>query len=144
MAWTKGECRGSGQIPGMRSFLLVLLLLVPALAEAPAGAPPADAPAAFANSSQVFVGTVVAVSKDKYGYPSLATVRVDQLYKGQVKGKVKVDGHGGPTYPARLFEKDQQLLFYLNDDLRADSYLNRVLPIAEANADLQFLKAKPK
>ncbi|MGE0488852.1 MAG: hypothetical protein AB7S38_06525 [Vulcanimicrobiota bacterium] len=126
----------------MKPFLLVLLLLLPALAEVPTGTPPADAPAAFARSSQVFVGTVVAVNKDKYGYPSLATVQVDQLYKGKLKGKVKVDGHGGPTYPARLFKEGQQLLFYLNDDLRADSYLNRVLPLTEASADLEYLKAR--
>lgn len=89
------------------------------------------------RSTQVFVGEVVQVKKDPLGYDSLAKVRVKRVIKGSVKGVVGVSGQGGPTYPARLFKTGQVELFFLGDDLHADSYTNRVTQGMAMQEDLR-------
>lgn len=123
----------------MRQFLFWLLALGLAFASPPSGQPPKDAKAAFAASTNVFVGRVAAVRKDAYGQPSLATVMLVRTLKGKKKGSVEVSGQGGPTYPARVFKKDEVYLFYLGDDLHADSVTNRVVLGADMKADLTAL-----
>jgi hypothetical protein len=122
----------------------------PAFGASPSGAPPRDAADAFASADLVFLGKVDSVTLDRYGYPSTAIVSVVRRWKGpaRVGATVTVDGTGGPTYPARLFDKGRSYLFYLppaqaGQPLRADSYLQRVLPEADAGADLQYLAGLP-
>lgn len=123
----------------MRAILLGLTLAMLALAEVPAGQPPRDAREAFAGATQVFLGRVTAVGKDKLGFESQATVAVERTLKGDRKGTVLVSGAGGPTHPARLFQVGEVLLFYLADDLRADSYLRRVVKGEQIEKDLKTL-----
>ena len=75
-------------------------------ASTPLGAPPADAAEAFSKSDVVFLGNIESVTNDNWGFPSLANVRVEKVWKGRESLSVlaKVDGSGGPTYPARLFK----------------------------------------
>ncbi len=128
-----------------RALLLLILgslLTTAVMASAPTGAPPRDAREALAQATDVFLGQVQSVSKDPLGFESQAQVRVLQVFKGTVKAgqTVPVDGRGGPTYPARLFTAGTRYLFYLPASHHADSYLNRVLPEADAKADLQLLR----
>ncbi|MEO6907202.1 MAG: hypothetical protein ABI210_04860 [Abditibacteriaceae bacterium] len=115
-------------------------------ASPPAGQPPKDAQQAYTQSSVVFLGSVRKVYKDGYGYNSTADVQVVKYWKGQqfLAKVVRVDGKGGPTYPARIFENGKTYLFYLpaparKGSLRADSYLQRVLRLDQATDDLKFL-----
>ena len=117
-------------------------------ASEPNGSAPQNAEEAFERSDAVLTGKVIEVEKDKLGFSSLATVQVDKSWKGKdLPLKIRIDGSGGPTYPARLFNARQSYLFYLNHTnqsvWRADSFLNRVLPIEQASDDLKFLSQKP-
>ena len=136
-------------------------------ASAPAGAAPRDAEEAYEWTDAVFLGKVIEVHKDDQGFESLATVQVSQVWKGKdLPSQVLVDGSGGSTYPARIFEANQKYLLYVDyasaatSDryldrkeveessypggwLRADSYLHRVLPVKEAADDLEFLLPVP-
>jgi hypothetical protein len=123
----------------MRAILLGLTLAMLALASPPAGQPPRDAREAFQGATQVFLGRVTAVGKDKLGFASQATVAIQRTLKGDRQGTVLVSGAGGPTHPARLFQVGEELLFYLGDDLRADSYLRRVVKGEEIKKDLKTL-----
>ncbi len=118
-------------------------------ASPPAGAPPKDAKQAFAQSDVVFAGKVERTCTDEYGYASGADVRVQRTWKGseRLSPLMRVDGKGGPTYPARLFRSGEVYLFYLSASgpgkaWRADSFLDRVLPIAQAADDLKFLSSR--
>lgn len=81
----------------------------------------------------MFVGKVEKTSNDRFGYSSLAAVRVQQVWKGRAflsRPIVHIDGSGGPTYPARVFWQGQAYLFYLPAPnpagaFRADSYLHQ-------------------
>jgi hypothetical protein len=115
-------------------------------ASSPLGAPPVDAAEAFSKSDVVFLANIESVTNDKWGSPSLANVRVDKVWKGResLSALAKVDGSGGPTYPARLFEVGHTYLFYLptkakDGMFRADSYLHRVLTGKEVEEDLKYL-----
>lgn len=117
-----------------------------AWASPPNGVPPKDAEEAFASADVVFLGRVEKVLKDSYGYDSTAHVEVQRVWKGgkTLSRVVLVDGGGGPTYPARVFRVGETYLFYLplidnGKRLRADSFLNRVLPKDEASGDLAYL-----
>ena len=117
-----------------------------ALASGPGGVPPANAQEAFSTASVVFLGRVEQVFKDDYGYESTAKVRVQQIWKGRefLASTIRIDGTGGPTYPARVFKLGETYLFYLpvierGKLLRADSFLHRVLPKSEAADDLVYL-----
>jgi hypothetical protein len=123
----------------MKKNLLVLLLLaLPAFA-APGPPPPANAVQAYQKATKVFVGTVVAVRKDRGGFDSLATVRCQRCLKGNLKGDVAVSGEGGGTEAARQFKVGEKLLFYLNDDLHADAWSQRVVSGAQLEKDLKEL-----
>jgi hypothetical protein len=128
--------------------VLVALYLFPkgTLASSPAGLPPQSAKEAFSKSNLVFLGKVESVTNDKLGFPSLANVRVEKIWKGAefLSPLTKVDGSGGSTYPARLFKVGNTYLFYLSakekvGTFRADSYLQRVLTGTEAKEDLKYL-----
>ncbi|MDQ2734292.1 MAG: hypothetical protein M3Y55_04725 [Pseudomonadota bacterium] len=126
----------------------VLSLLAPfvTFASPPSGAPPKNAAEAFAAADLVFEATVERVFKDDHGYDSSADVRVQRVWKGTLGPSLRIDGKGGPTYPARLFELGKTYLFYLpaappGQPLRADSYLHRVLAKGDASEDLKFLSA---
>ena len=115
-------------------------------ASTPLGAPPADAAEAFSKSDVVFLGNIESVTNDNWGFPSLANVRVEKVWKGRESLSVlaKVDGSGGPTYPARLFKVGNTYLFYLPTKanggmFRADSYLHRVVTGKEVEEDLKYL-----
>jgi hypothetical protein len=112
----------------------------------PSGVPPKDAQEAFSTADVVFLGRVQKVLKDTYGYDSTAHVEVQSVWKGSkfLSQVVLVDGSGGPTYPARVFKVGETYLFYLpildnGKLLRADSFLNRVLPKDKATGDLDYL-----
>lgn len=114
-------------------------------ASSPSGTPPRNAEDAFLKSGVVFLGKVESVTKDNLGFPSIADVKVERIWKGKefLSSLTKVDGSGGPTYPARLFKVGTTYLFYLpakeKNTFRADSYLHRVLMETEAEEDLQYL-----
>jgi hypothetical protein len=122
-----------------------------AWATSPSGIPPKDAQEAFSKADVVFLGRIEKVSKDTYGYESTAGVEVQKVWKGQesLTRFIRVDGKGGPTYPARIFKLGETYLFYLpviekGKLLRADSFLNRVLPKDEAAGDLAYLSKTHK
>ncbi|HZV91818.1 MAG TPA: hypothetical protein VFF72_01300 [Caldimonas sp.] len=126
--------------------LILPLLCSCAWASSPGGFPPKDAAEAFARADAVFLGEVERVKKDIYGYDSTAYVKVEKVWKGRslLSPAVVVDGVGGPTYPARIFKVGETYLFYLSASdkgaaLRADGFLNRVLPKGEAAGDLGYL-----
>jgi hypothetical protein len=113
--------------------VLVALYLFPkgTLAFLPDGLPPQTAKEAFSKSNLVFLGKVESVTNDKLGFPSLANVRVEKIWKGAefLSPLTKVD------------------LFYLptkgkSGTFRADSYLQRVLTGTEAKEDLSFRSAE--
>jgi hypothetical protein len=115
-------------------------------ASAPGGVPPETAAQAFAQADVVFLGRVTRIFKDQYGYESTAGVEVVKIWKGKklLASTVRVDGKGGPTYPARVFKLNETYLFYLpvmenGKSFRADSFLNRVLVKSEAGDDLAYL-----
>src|SRR6266496_898271 len=117
-----------------------------AWASPPSGVPPKDAQEAFSKADVVFLGRVEKVLKDPYGYDSTAQVEVQTVWKGNglLSRFILVDGGGGPTYPARVFKLGETYLFYVpvvekGKLLRADSFLNRVLPKNEASDDLAYL-----
>lgn len=117
-----------------------------AWASPPKGVPPKDAEEAFSSADVVFLGRVQKVLKDSYGYDSTAHVEVEQVWKGSknLSRVILVDGGGGPTHPARIFKVEETYLFYLPSSdngrrLRADGFLNRVLPKDEASGDLAYL-----
>jgi hypothetical protein len=109
------------------------------IASAPAGPPPRDSAEAFQKSDLVFLGQIRSVAKDKLGFDSLATVDVKRVWKGDLPKQVQVSGAGGTTYPARLFHEKDMMLFYIDRGMHADSYMDRVLPLAEASQDLKQL-----
>ena len=120
-------------------------------ASPPDGVPPKNAQEAFSNADVVFLGRVEKVLKDSYGYDSTAQVQVQTVWKGNglLSRFILVDGGGGPTYPARVFKLGETYLFYLpviekGKLLRADSFLNRVLPKNEASDDLAYLSKAQK
>lgn len=111
-------------------------------ASAPSRMPPANATEAFKQADVVFLGEVLATRKDKLGYDSLATVKVQRIWKGKplLNDKcVEISGEGGPTYPARLFKPKEHLLFYLGRDLHADSFINRVVQEQQATKEIKAL-----
>ena len=126
---------------------LVILCFVSKVtfASSPSGTPPQNAEDAFLKSVVVFLGKVESVTKDNLGFPSIANVKVERIWKGKefLGTLTKVDGSGGPTYPARLFKVGATYLFYLpakeKNTFRADSYLHRVLMETEAEEDFQYL-----
>ncbi len=121
--------------------------------EAP-GVPPKDAKEAFERSAAVFAGTVTAVQNDRYGFASIAEVNVQKVWKGMgflELYRVRVDGQGGPTYPARIFTVGRKYLFFVDHVggesepgavspvvFRADSFMNRVLSVEEAALDMEY------
>jgi hypothetical protein len=118
-----------------------------AMASVPDRVPPANAEDAYRKADVVFLGRVDGVTKDQYGYQSLAEVRILKIWKGRnhLPPKVQIDGRGGPTYPARIFNNGAVYLFYLpvlknGASLRADSFIHRVLPESEAQSDLVILE----
>ncbi len=136
--------------------VLTLLLLVegwPAQGSPPppGQGPPKDAGEAFDRASVVFLGEVVEVLRDALGFTSVANVRVEKVWKGcqELGGPtVQVNGTGGPTYPARVFALGQRAIFYVDPGgniaeplrtFRTDSYLHRVVTIAQAKDDLRYL-----
>ena len=143
----------------MRKWLVAGLTLVLLVEGWPAqGSPPPpgqgspkDAGEAFDRASAVFLGEVVKVQRDALGFTSLANVRVEKVWKGcqELGGpRVQVDGTGGPTYPARVFALGQRSIFYVDPGgnvaqplrtFRADSYLHRVVNLAQAQDDLRYL-----
>ena len=135
-----------------RMILSVLVTLCfCAWASPPIGVPPNDAGEAFSTADVVFHGRVNSILKDAYGYDSTARVEVQRGWNGieYLSRVVVVDGRGGPTYAARAFKVGETHFFYLTviDNgklLRADSYLNRVLPKDEARGDLDYLSKLPK
>lgn len=142
------RCRGMTKRTRIASTSLVALLALcfHAWASPPSGVPPKDAEEAFASADVVFLGRVEKVLKDSYGHDSTAHVEVQRVWKGgkNLSRVVVVDGGGGPTYPARVFEVGETYLFYLplidnGKRLRADGFLNRVLPKDEASGDLVYL-----
>jgi hypothetical protein len=135
-----------------RIFAFALVACSPyAWASPPNGVPPKDAQEAFSKADVVFLGRVEKVLKDTYGYDSTAQVQVQTVWKGNglLSRSILVDGGGGPTYPARVFKLGETYLFYLpaiekGKVLRADSFLNRVLPKNEASDDLAYLSKAHK
>lgn len=122
-----------------------------ALASSPAGIPPRDAQEALHKADAVFLGRVIKIEKDSFGYDSTAHVAVQHTWKGKelLSHVVLVDGTGGPTYPARIFKRGETYLFYLpvtekRKALRADSYLHRVIPKRDAADDLAYLSKSHK
>ena len=122
-----------------------------AWASPPNGIPPKDAQEAFSKADVVFLGRIEKVFKDTYGYESTAEVEVQKVWKGKgsLSRFIRVDGKGGPTYPARIFKLGETYLFYLpviekGKLLRADSFLSRVLPKDEAASDLVYLSKAHK
>lgn len=93
----------------------------------------------------MFSGIVRSVSNDRLGFPSLASVQVRRVWKGRrsLAPLTLLDGQGGPTYPARLFQVGTELLIdgrvLRQGVVRADAYADRVLPIEQAQADLKGL-----
>lgn len=136
-----------------RKFFILSLVTFYSFAWAspPDGAPPKDPQEAFSKADVVFLGRVEKVFKDTYGYESTAEVEVQRVWKGQdsLSHFIRVDGKGEPTYPARIFKLGETYLFYLpviekRKLLRADSFLNRVLPNGEAGSDLAYLSKARK
>jgi hypothetical protein len=133
-------------------FALALVACNPYVwASPPNGVPPKDAQEAFSKADVVFLGRVEKVLKDTYGYDSTAQVQVQTVWKGNalLSSFILVDGGGGPTYPSRIFKLGETYLFYLpvvekGKLLRADSFLNRVLPKNEASGDLAYLSKAQK
>jgi hypothetical protein len=128
------------------TFAFAVALGSCAWASPPVGAPPKNAQEAYSRADVVFLGRVEKVFKDTYGYDSSAQVEVRKVWKGNgiLSRVVLVDGKGGPTYPARVFKTGETYLFYLavaekGKPLRADSFMNRVLPKDEASGDLEYL-----
>ncbi len=126
--------------------VLSLLASFATFASPPSGAPPKNAAEAFAAADLVFEARVERVFKDDYGYDSSADVRVRRVWKGHPGPSLRIDGKGGPSYPARLSKLGETDLFYLpaaspRQPLRADSYLHRVLAKGDASEDLKFLSA---
>jgi hypothetical protein len=117
-----------------------------ALASSPSGMPPKNSREAFVRADVVFIGRVEQVFKDSHGYDSAAEVEVQKIWKGKelLFHRVKVDGKGGPTSPARIYKLHETYLFYLpviekGRLFRADVFLHRVVPKAEASDDLSYL-----
>lgn len=136
--------------PILVPILAALLLSGPAArssAPAPGTQPPANAKEGFARADAVFTGRVESVKTDRYGFASLAAVRVQTIWKGgdRINPVTLVDGQGGPTYPARIFQVGSTYLFYVpvlrRGVVRADAYSQRVLPVQQAQADLKQLAA---
>ena len=147
-------------------FVYFVLYTSYVIASTPAGPAPKDAQQAFDWSDAVFVGKVLEVEKDQFGYNSIAKVQIAKVWKGkEFPREVHVDGTGGPSYPARLFMSGRSYLFYVDYSkrntrknyhhrlkqnegfypgglLRADSFLHRVIPISRAADDLKFLSEK--
>jgi hypothetical protein len=126
--------------------LVAAASVVSAIASEPACTAPATAAAAFASSALVFTARVGKVSADDLGYYSIAEVEVLQIWKGKkrLSKTIRVDGHGGPTYPARVFKRDTEYLFYISSAksggrFHADSFCDRVLELDAAPGDLEFL-----
>ncbi len=137
----------------LKNFIYCLMILSslssPVFGSAPTGAPPANAEDAFSQSAFVFTGKVREVYKDAYGYNSTADVVVEKCWKctETLSSIIKINGKGGPTYPARIFEIGETYLFYLppldlDKSLRADSYLHRVLKVSDATQDFVYLNKK--
>ena len=130
----------------MMRLLLPLLIFATAWAqpapEAPPLPPPATAKSAYQASQLVFVGKVLSVKKDKLGFQSQAQVQVVRTLKGQLARQVVVSGEGGPTHPARIFHTGETWLFYLGNDLHADSYANRVVAKDKIDAEIKALNRK--
>ena len=131
---------------GHLTFIVLFWFTMSLWASSPDGSPPQNAKEAIAKSDVVFLGKVKNVAKDKLDFPSLAEVRVQKVWKGKdlLPKSVRIDGSGGPTYPARLFKTNATYLFYLPviekaTVLRADSCLHRVLIESEAKEDLRYL-----
>ena len=123
----------------------------------PGGPCPKDAREAFDWSDVVLVGEVTDLRKDALGFDSIAEVRVQDVWKAPkgLSPVVWVDGSGGPTYPARVFERWKTYLIYaraLNRPLqgaplesvvlRADSCTDRAVLAQDARDDFEFLKAR--
>ena len=79
----------------------------------------------------MFTARVESVKTDRYGFASLATVRVQKIWKGadRLTPLTLVDGQGGPTCPARIFQVGTTYLLYVpvlrRGVVRADSYEQR-------------------
>ena len=128
----------------LTGLILFFLSSTTALASAPAKMPPKDAAEAFKNSEIVFAARVQRTEADKFGFESKASVEPTKIWKGAqfIRGKtIQISGEGGSTYPARIFKEKQQLIFYIDRDLHADSFTNRVVPedSAEFKTERQIL-----
>ena len=74
---------------GLAFFILSLCIFQRiASASEPDGAPPQNATEAFAKADAVFLGKVESVTNDRFGYPSLANVRVEKFWKGGISGNL--------------------------------------------------------
>ncbi len=121
------------------------LAAVGALAAAPAHAcscsPPPPACEALWHTSVVFSGEVTAMA-DQPGHAQLVTFKVDETFRGQVKGTVMVRGGG---VCGALFAPGKKYLVYAGGQPPLSASLcSRTRLLAEAGEDLAYLRNPPK
>ena len=133
-----------------RLALLGYLLLGTTCAAAcePGGVPPKGANEAFLRGPIVFTAKVEKAYLDKYGFPSIADVRIVNYWKGRewLRPNTRVNSDSGPTCPRHTFVEGRTYLIYVQPILpqqvanfRVDGFVDRVLDISKADADLRFL-----
>ncbi len=107
---------------------------------------------AWTRSAYIFEGTVLTQKIDHYAFYSIALVAIDGIWKGDLglDPAVILDGEGGPTYAARVWEPGTVYLFYVDQPIpnsrpmtfEVKSAGRRIISAQQANADIEYFKSQ--